>query len=199
MALPTSFDFIFVPGSVVPSAFLNDVQTQIIALHTSSLDVATKRDKSRTLMLGAQDFIPDSLANWSQDDSEGGAGSSGWLNWKRTLATGSNAYATANIPLDVGDYVVSYKIWLKETNVSDDTHRSRATWQRVLMASGQSAEEVDDPRLVLSAGSGLGASISDVIDAPSFGLAVDQRMQLLLTTYSSGVEIWGATIVIDHA
>lgn len=198
MALPTSFDFIFVPGSVVPSAFLNDVQTQIIALHTSAEDIATKRDKSRTVMLGAQDFVPDSLTNWSQDDSEGGDGSSGWLNWKRTLATGTHAYATANIPLDVGDRIVSYKIWLKETNVSDDTHRSRATWQRVLMDSGQSAELADDPRIVLSAGSGLGASISDDIAAPAFGLLVNQRMQLLLTTYSSGVEIWGATIVIDN-
>lgn len=198
MALPTSFDFIFVPGSVVPSAFLNDVQTQIIALHTASLDVATKRDKSRWVTLGPQDFVPDSLSNWAQDPLEGGDGSSGYLDWKRTLATGTDAFISANVPMDRGDRVVSYKIWLKETDVSDDAHRSRAVWQRVLMDSGESAELVDDPRIVLSAGSGLGASISDDIGAPSLGLAAGQRMQLLVKTHSVGVEIWGAEIEIDH-
>lgn len=203
MALPDSFDFVFVPGSIVPSAFLNNVQTQIIDLHTASNGIAGKRARARTFQLGAADMIPDDPTHWKLTAPDADAtGSSGGVRWERTLASGATALIYVDIPLDVGDTWVSYKAFITDP---DHSARSSAVWQDILKGVSQEGG-TDTPDSVVSTTSGddgdiiVAAEITGVndLDEPFVlgALVVNHRLQLAVKCTKIGFQISGVNITV---
>lgn len=204
MGLPDSFDFVFVPGSIVPSAFLNNVQTQIIALNTAAGGIPGKRARARTLQLGPADMVPDNPANWKLTEPDADAtGSSGGVRWERTLASGDTAYIYVAIPLDVGDTWVSYKAFITDP---DHGARSSAVWQDILKGASQEGGLIT-PDSVVSTTDG---SDGDIIVAAEItgvngddetvvlgALTINHRFQLAVKCTKIGFQISGVNITIS--
>lgn len=202
MAFPTSREYTFFPGGPVKSAVLNKMQDAIIDLYEITEDLDDKVAIERKVPVGPSGMRPVVAADWTLPDDTGGEGSTGRIALERVLASGAYSEIEVDVPLLEGEKLKAYTVYIYEPNIVD-ANRTRAVWQRVLMATGVSGEFVDEPVTRLSVGGAPGmmaitepGPITNGDEGEPPVAVAGQRIQLLIRSLYLGVQIYGVVFTV---
>lgn len=184
--LPDSRNTTYVGGvSQVKSADLNDIQDKIV-------DLSTLVRGTRLVPFGTAAMAPADPTMWEMDFA------SGLLCRKRSAASGgTDAYLFADLPLVVGDRLVSFVVYVYEFN-SLTANRTYAAWTRDDMAG---FAPVSGGSFVISAGASAAPASMTSITVAGANQSLAQayhRIGIAIKCKTSGALISGGHAVIDH-
>lgn len=188
MSLPNSRNTTYAAGSQVKSFDLNDIQDKIVNLNTAD---AARRLTARVLPFGPASMVPDDPTMWEMDST------SGPLCWKRSATSGGvTAFLFVDLPLDVGDRLSDFTIYVHEAN-SLTVNRSFAHWERHNMAAFAG---VDGGSPVISSGASAAPASNTLIVVAAVNQVLAQvyhRIGIVIECKTTGTLISGGHAFLE--